>query len=810
MSGIMRKHGNPGARQRGVATLLILLLVGLAVVVTALAVAYSLRSNQQRQLATHSVTTAQASAWRGVEFVRDVLEGMVQTDDGKKVLYSLSYGAPPSGGCIPASGEGACGGAFDELPSWDASADWEPGTSSLSSDQVLDLDSQLGFGAAITNVRRADTWHAYEVTVRVTGQAAGSVIEPLATSVLEVVYEVGSTSTSSGTPGTCASQPAAPMVFNGNVNLTGGGTGVVDYAGDYEHILVAGNLSVTGGQSKVSGCVKGTVNITGGGITNGGHIYSESDVTFGGIAFPANTRLWGKAVTLNGGSGGPFASIKAGGFQADIYVGGNKIGEAIVAGTLVPDASITALPRTTGQLVPADNGYPVKLQINKGAADAATYLLDLGAAGVTIASSGAVSGLGAALELLEGEAYPSLASATLTFRATGIHGGGFTQNSGATVNAKEVWAHAVSLLNDSRTYDNVRANGHLDFQYQGVTIGQLEGGGDYWARSGQASGSGFPKVTSGRLAGRLYYGVSKSLYSGPSPTGVNVTTQQVTTSPGLPGLPYCDVRPKPIDAEAFKPDANYIYEVIGGQPQLTIQNVKSKDGVSIDGVYPLTSLSTAQAAVLTALMSCDWGNDKGCTKAWKGSYWELTPQKFPPGVVWFNGPVVVRQNPAVLYNTIVNKGGNVELGEGGGSKSLVAPNMGPVATVCGADYYPANLCDSPTAFATWEDGDGNTHTGMPIGNSAVLTEGGMQAHGWSIKGNVLLGGSISSGGSKVTVQGSVTVGSNQFSDTNINAGGIEVSVPTGSGGFAPLPVCEPPAPVVVGVPTATVRWSRYL
>ena len=76
--------------------------------------------------------------------------------------------------------------------------------------------------------------------------------------------------------------------------------------------------------------------------------------------------------------------------------------------------------------------------------------------------------------------------------------------------------------------------------------------------------------------------------------------------------------------------------------------------------------------------------------------------------------------------------------------------------------------------------------------------------------NVLLGGSISSGGSKVTVQGSVTVGSNQFSDTNINAGGIEVSVPTGSGGFAPLPVCEPPAPVVVGVPTATVRWSRYL
>lgn len=810
MSGTMPTFRSPRARQHGVATLLILLLVGLAVVVTALAVAYSLRSNQQRQLATHSVTTAQASAWRGVEFVRDVLEGMVQTDDGKKVLYSLSYGAPPSGGCIPASGEGACGGVFDELPSWDASADWEPGTSTLSSDQVLDLDSQLGFGAAITNVRRTATWHAYEVTVRVTGQAAGSVIEPLATSVLEVVYEVGSTSTSSGTPGTCASQPAAPMIFNGNVNLTGGGTGVVDYAGDYEHILVSGNLSVTGGQSKVSGCVKGTVNITGGGITNGGHIYSENDITFGSIAFPANTRLWGKAVTLNGGSGGPFASIKAGGFLADIYSGGNKIGEAVVAGTLVPDASITALPRTTGQLVPADNGYPVQLQINKGAANAATYLLDLGASGVTIASSGAVSGLGAALELLDGEAYPSLAGATLTFRATGIYGGGFTQNSGATVNANEVWAHAVSLLNDSRTYDNVRANGHLDFQYQGVTIGQLEGGGDYWARSGQASGSGFPKVGSGRLAGRLYYGVSKTLYPGSNPSGVNVTTQQVTTSPGLPGLPYCDVRPKPIVADTFKADANYIFEVVGGQPQLTIQHVKSASGESIDGVYNLSSLTSAQATLLGKVLKCgNWsGADPGCTKIYSNNKWVVQSQGISPGVLWFDREVDMPSGVA-LFNTII-VAGSLNLTDAGGSKTLTAPNMATVGQVCGAAYYPTNLCSSTTAFVTWLDGNGEEQTGLPVANTAVITEGSMSAAGWSIRGNVILGRSISSSGSKVMVAGAVTVGSNAFSDTNITAGGIEVSVPNAGSGFAPLPVCEPPAPVVVGVPTATVRWSRYL
>ncbi len=66
-----RKHPSvPPRRQRGVATLLIVLVVGLAVSVTVAATVYSLRGTQAKQLTTHSATAAQAAAWRGVEALR--------------------------------------------------------------------------------------------------------------------------------------------------------------------------------------------------------------------------------------------------------------------------------------------------------------------------------------------------------------------------------------------------------------------------------------------------------------------------------------------------------------------------------------------------------------------------------------------------------------------------------------------------------------------------------------------------------------------------------------------------------------------
>ena len=68
-------RGPLGARrQHGMSTLLIVSVVALAVTGTTLASVYALRGSQQRQLTTHSMTTAQAAAWRGVEVLRAALE----------------------------------------------------------------------------------------------------------------------------------------------------------------------------------------------------------------------------------------------------------------------------------------------------------------------------------------------------------------------------------------------------------------------------------------------------------------------------------------------------------------------------------------------------------------------------------------------------------------------------------------------------------------------------------------------------------------------------------------------------------------
>jgi len=112
--------------QRGVATLLILLLVALAVAVTVLAVAYSLRGTQQRQLTVHSATAAQGAAWRAVEVLRS---GLVQVDGatmegwsrGDASLWDDLDGAVIPAGSAASFGTGGSGGSAAPL----SSANWD-------------------------------------------------------------------------------------------------------------------------------------------------------------------------------------------------------------------------------------------------------------------------------------------------------------------------------------------------------------------------------------------------------------------------------------------------------------------------------------------------------------------------------------------------------------------------------------------------------------------------------------------------------------------------------------------------------------
>ena len=68
--------GNPSLhlRQRGMATILIIILAGMALTVTAMGVMYSVRTSQQQQVSVHAATNAQAGVWAAAEAILSYLE----------------------------------------------------------------------------------------------------------------------------------------------------------------------------------------------------------------------------------------------------------------------------------------------------------------------------------------------------------------------------------------------------------------------------------------------------------------------------------------------------------------------------------------------------------------------------------------------------------------------------------------------------------------------------------------------------------------------------------------------------------------
>ena len=188
------------ARQRGIATVLILLLVGLALTVAVLGTAHHIRGQQQQDVATHAQTQAQLKAWTGAELVRQYLEQLQANGD----LDTLREQPLPFALILTGTGV---------------------------TDTVL---------ARITAV---DSPPGPTLTAHITGIAAlDSPAE--ARAMLEVVYA----------PGAGASPPPAvprPTVLNYNRNLTLGGSIKIEKdAGDatpYE-IRVLGDI-VTGGNS---------------------------------------------------------------------------------------------------------------------------------------------------------------------------------------------------------------------------------------------------------------------------------------------------------------------------------------------------------------------------------------------------------------------------------------------------------------------------------------------------------------------------------------------------------------------------------
>ena len=92
MQSIFRDLPSAPSQQRGMATILIIMLMGLALTVTASGVMYSVRTSQEQQVTVHAATHSQAGVWAAAEAVRSYLETLdVGAVKGLERASTLSF-----------------------------------------------------------------------------------------------------------------------------------------------------------------------------------------------------------------------------------------------------------------------------------------------------------------------------------------------------------------------------------------------------------------------------------------------------------------------------------------------------------------------------------------------------------------------------------------------------------------------------------------------------------------------------------------------------------------------------------------------
>lgn len=328
-------------RQRGVATLLILLLIGLAMTVTVLAAVHAQRGNQQRELGIHADAAARAAAWRGVETLRQAVQAA-----GTAKLRSWS-------------------GLSDDA-SWSATcATNEAGTVNLAAE---DLASLQVTDAHLTRVCRTETENVYRVTARVTGcagsQCATDPVSRLATATVEVVYEVKPDSASSGSPsGESGSTAPAVITFNNNLNLSGSITVLKD-AGTQYQLNVNGDLTTGGNTITGVDTIRATGSIR---ISSGstfGTLESNGDIKFDGSVTATQAVLARGNICIEGGASASGAAVKANG--SVLANGGVTLGDVQAIGQSDRDEETTAECPTVA--IDGDGvAYAVDLQGNASA-----------------------------------------------------------------------------------------------------------------------------------------------------------------------------------------------------------------------------------------------------------------------------------------------------------------------------------------------------------------------------------------------------------------------------------------------------------
>ncbi|WP_024889298.1 hypothetical protein [Luteimonas huabeiensis] len=776
-------------RQRGVATILILLLLGLAIGVAVLGMTVSLRGTQQRQLTTHAATAAQGAAWRGVEAIRTALlqlpqdryehwadgQGWDRLDSAPAVAAAakITAAAADDAGAGTGTGEYACEGA--------------PARGAI----AIDGAGPIGVSRAVlSEVCRLPGEGSYRVTAQVTGRAAEGTAA--STSTVEVVYLLTVAGGSGPGNGGGSNEIGAINIYRDLV-VTGG----IEFRGENADINVDGNVvldnaSVTGISSiRATGSVtigsgiqvdavyaNGDVTLTG--SSGVSQVYALGDVRVEGGAKPLTIRSGG-TVTFAGGSGEVVEARRG----VVVAAGGVRIASIATEG----DVRWTGAGGGVGSL--RANGSVEYAGGNRSP--------------TTLAAGGDV--------VVKGEGV-SAVHANGTVRLEGYGTTGQVQAGGTIVLTGSAGAGALASRGDVR----------------------LEGSGS--VSSVHASGSlhvgGWQSVGSGVVGGAL---LKQQQYN----SSVNVVVQpgyQAAVSAVAPvslaALPEVTIPRTRVDVYPLKLAANYVFEYVGGRIQVTVAYV---DGIA-SGTYVLGEryadhnrypdylcrpehMSGTTCTQPVAAICQGFSAQNGCF-AYDNGKWTVNGQSMARGVAWFDGDLELGNGTYV--NTFLATGNIVTAG---GHRTM-APNWAGYARTCAnapltvggasnagfAGQAPTNLCDLAEG----------TLIGAALGNAAFVAGGYLPGTETFVGGRISLGasthvsGNVSAGdtlltGGSTRIDGAILAAAQAGGSERAAIGGSTViDYTTGDDAYHPG---EPPCMADCdggGTETtqAQVLWSRYL
>lgn len=304
-------------RQRGIATILALVFVGLAVSVAVFSVVNQLRGAQEQSLALHTQTQAQAKNWAGVEIVAQYFRAKVESNQWQalKDAGSLAVGTAINMGIAGLAAEIVdfqedVNGSGNDRVTVDISATTDDGTraeanswiravyqyqpgggggNSGSNDPVMTFNHDLRLGGNI----EITTEEGYEYEINVRGELDATYGNSIRG--VDIINATDSIAIGSGST-------FKRLNSNGDIRLTGSVTGD-------EELNARGNVCLTGGTGV-------------GAVRANGFVYGSGSASFGDVEAIGSSSYQGShakcdSYSLNDSHGNLFAVNMAGNNNAD-------------------------------------------------------------------------------------------------------------------------------------------------------------------------------------------------------------------------------------------------------------------------------------------------------------------------------------------------------------------------------------------------------------------------------------------------------------------------------------------------------------